>query len=64
MRYLIVLNVGQPTSGASVLADRPAHGTTQPGNRGTTSEDGGKEDEGDAGDAGGEDNEDEDESRR
>ena len=59
MRYLIVLNVGQPTSGASVLADRPAPAPAT-GESGDDEEDGGEEDEGDA--DGGEDNEDEDES--
>lgn len=39
MRYLIVLNEGQPTSGASVLADRPAvHAAEESGNGAPESE--------------------------
>ena len=33
MRYLVVLNEGQPTSGASILADRPRSGSGGIGGR-------------------------------
>ena len=45
MRYLIVLNEGQPTSGASILADRPAPAAAE--SKDDEEEAGDEEDEGD-----------------
>ena len=59
MRYLIVLNEGQPTSGASVLAERPPPPPRESDDEGDEGDD---DDEGDAGDAGGEDDEGDDEA--
>ena len=57
MRYLIVLNEGQPTSGASVLADRPAVQAAgesaggEPESKAESADDGEKAEEEEAGEA-------------
>ena len=65
MRYLIVLNEGQPTSGASVVADRPpppAVESDDDGEEDAGEEDAGEaDDEDEAGDDGNEDGEDDEE---